>query len=329
MSAADLPSGSHRVCPRCGTPTGDGVWCDGCGLNLKQQAELPTADAYAAKVREQRWLEERREEERAEPRQKAKEKKAARERREAETAAAQQRAADEKAEKRRARAEARSRRGTRPWVVAGIALVALLLAGGVGTYALTSGSDPDDQPLAPTETGPETTRTGDQETNSGEGGFGAEPADEEPLSQSSPLSTEGLGPILAGMSLDEAEEAAGTRLTEGPTLHGDCQYLSAEGLNGVSFMHNDGEIARVDVTKPVVATLSGIRVGDTEAEVIEEYGDQISVQPSELNPGYSTLTFTPSDPSDKTRTVFTTDGSKVTAIHAGRLPEVEFIEGCV
>jgi hypothetical protein len=32
------------------------VWCETCGLNLRQQKELPSADAYAARIRERRWL---------------------------------------------------------------------------------------------------------------------------------------------------------------------------------------------------------------------------------------------------------------------------------
>lgn len=52
----ELPSDAYRVCPRCGSPADEGVWCERCGLNLRQQNELPTADAFAAGVREQRWL---------------------------------------------------------------------------------------------------------------------------------------------------------------------------------------------------------------------------------------------------------------------------------
>jgi hypothetical protein len=58
MKASDLPAGSHPVCPRCGTGATEAIWCGGCGLNLRQQGELPTADAYAAKVRERSWLTE-------------------------------------------------------------------------------------------------------------------------------------------------------------------------------------------------------------------------------------------------------------------------------
>jgi len=56
MNEPELPSGTHRVCHRCGTAAAESVWCESCGLNLKQQDELPTADAYAAKKREERWL---------------------------------------------------------------------------------------------------------------------------------------------------------------------------------------------------------------------------------------------------------------------------------
>lgn len=51
-----LPRGSHPVCPRCGTAADASRWCTQCGLNLVQHGELPTADAYAAKIREEGWL---------------------------------------------------------------------------------------------------------------------------------------------------------------------------------------------------------------------------------------------------------------------------------
>lgn len=51
---SQLPSGEHPVCPRCGAPAGEGLWCESCGLNLKQR-DLPSADAYAAGIREQQW----------------------------------------------------------------------------------------------------------------------------------------------------------------------------------------------------------------------------------------------------------------------------------
>jgi hypothetical protein len=51
------PTGTHLVCPRCGTPERGKRFCTSCGLNLDLQDELPTADEFAARVRERRWLE--------------------------------------------------------------------------------------------------------------------------------------------------------------------------------------------------------------------------------------------------------------------------------
>jgi hypothetical protein len=65
MTDQELPSGKHLVCPRCGEAASeDPVWCEACGLNLRRAGELPTADAYAARIREQRWLERQTNEER-------------------------------------------------------------------------------------------------------------------------------------------------------------------------------------------------------------------------------------------------------------------------
>jgi hypothetical protein len=90
----------------------------------------------------------------------------------------------------------------------------------------------------------------------------------------------------------------------------------------------DGEIARADVTEPTVATLQGeIRVGASEEAVREAYGDRLDEGEHEYDPDGSVLTFVPEDPAD-TRLLFETDGAKVTSMRGGRLPEVEYVEGC-
>lgn len=47
---------ARLVCPRCGGVKGGSIFCTGCGLNLPQQGELPTAEEFAAKQRERTWL---------------------------------------------------------------------------------------------------------------------------------------------------------------------------------------------------------------------------------------------------------------------------------
>jgi uncharacterized RDD family membrane protein YckC len=54
--AADESITQTRVCPRCGAPDADQRFCSGCGLNLLMQPELPSADEYSARLREEQWL---------------------------------------------------------------------------------------------------------------------------------------------------------------------------------------------------------------------------------------------------------------------------------
>lgn len=429
--SVNLPKGGHPVCPRCGTAVGQGPWCEGCGLNSRTQETLPTGDAYAAGIREQRWLEEQKRQKDDRRRAEANEKAAERDRR-AEVA---RRAAEEQG----GQASGAPRR--KRWALLAAALLVLLVGAAAAFYvtggfdraepaAQTGGSvteaqtdessgamasglnEPDgevfftdltgdalDEPRAllifqqipvsdlewrawgsPTTKGTGVSKASDCEPNCAEGSvvrsefeitlsdiqecggrrqytkaayvISLDEGDEsgefdnpacdstksgndsgyEPLDAGSPVTTEGLGPVLAGMSLDEAQELAGTTLVpQGPPPNPDwdCQYFKPENLAGVSFMVVDGEIARVDVSKPTVATLSGIRVGDSEDDVLAEYGEQIESSEAETKPEYNELVFTPTSESDNTRMIFVTDGSSVTAIQAGRQPEVKTPEGCV
>lgn len=151
----------------------------------------------------------------------------------------------------------------------------------------------------------------------------------ERLGAASTITTQGLGPVLAGMTVEEAQAAAGTPLAPiGESPNGGCQYFEAEGLPGVSFMTMRGEIARVDVNEATVKTVSGLTLGASETDVEEKYGTNVERTQHEYDPDGSYLTYVPDDPEDETRLVFETDGSEVTLIRAGRLPEVEYVEGC-
>lgn len=144
------------------------------------------------------------------------------------------------------------------------------------------------------------------------------------------ISTAGLGPVRIGMTLDQASSAIGFPLTGEPVPSPDCYFVSAPELpETVSFMLSDGTVARVDVADGSYATVSGAMVGDTEAEIMDLFGARIEVSPHAYTPGGNYLTFVPVDPGDAGfRVVFETDGSVVTHIRSGRLPEVEYVEGC-
>ncbi len=150
------------------------------------------------------------------------------------------------------------------------------------------------------------------------------------LSDSSTISTVGLDAVHFGMTLAEAEAAAGTKLVTEGTRDAACFVASpAAGTAGIVFGFSDGTVERVDITAPPIATRSGATVGTTEAQVKAFYGDQIEVQPrADGQPG-NALVFVPRDEADKDfRLIFTTDGNVVTSYRAGRVPRVLTANGC-
>lgn len=134
----------------------------------------------------------------------------------------------------------------------------------------------------------------------------------------------GIGAVRVGMTVAEAEQQAGITLTG--ERDGECAYLQASrAVEGLLFMARSGRIARVDVTTMGVPTDGDVRVGDAEARVRAVYGDALTEQPHKYVEGGHYLTVAP-DASH--RLVFETDGEKVIRYHAGRTPEVEWVEGC-
>jgi hypothetical protein len=155
------------------------------------------------------------------------------------------------------------------------------------------------------------------------------------LSEASQLVLDGIGPIRVGMSIAEAEASARTTLPAGvgPNSTDDCSTIRpSSGPAGLSFIVSHGQIRRVDVRSPSrIATKSGIRIGDTESDVMARYPGQIRVSPHGLNPrgGGHYLRLIASDASSSPfEIIFETDGQRVTSFRSGFVREVEFVEGC-
>ncbi len=151
------------------------------------------------------------------------------------------------------------------------------------------------------------------------------------LTGASQLGTNGLGPVLVGMTVAQAEKASGRKFSRGDSEAGSgCSYSRPSGLSGVSFMVIDGTIARVDINaESGVTTFRGAKVGDSEARIKSLYGSQITVEPHQYVREGHYLVFTPRDKADRDfRVIFETDGKKVTRFRSGRLPEVTYVEGC-
>ncbi len=165
------------------------------------------------------------------------------------------------------------------------------------------------------------------------GGRSSEPATAQPLTTQSRLSLHGVGPIRVGMTVDKAREVLGELRGEEGSANdpGGCYNVSpAKGPTGISFMITEGHVARIDIDSPAFSTLSGARVGDREKRVIQLYQGRLEISPHKYDEKGHYLTFIPRDLDEKNyRLIFETDGKLVTRCRVGKVPEVEYVEGCL
>lgn len=153
------------------------------------------------------------------------------------------------------------------------------------------------------------------------------PASPEPVGHWQ-LTPHGLGPVLIGMPLSDIAATIGASPDIDP-VERDCAFLRAPGAPaGVAFMVVAGQIARVDVTDGAVRTVEGAGIDTKESELRTLYAGHLAEQPHKYTDGRY-LIVTPAGPDSAThRIIFETDGSVVTRLRGGRLPEVEWVEGC-
>jgi len=144
------------------------------------------------------------------------------------------------------------------------------------------------------------------------------------------LNEDGLGQIQIGMTLDEAVNMG--VLNERPDIKQACDFVfPAVGAGipfGVNVMVVKGKVARIDVDTGTVTTEDGAKIGDSEDKIKSIYGDELKVSPHKYIEGGHYLTVMGDSTSAGKAMVFETDGKQVTMFRAGRIPEVEWVEGC-
>ena len=152
------------------------------------------------------------------------------------------------------------------------------------------------------------------------------------LTDQSQVYIKGIGQVMVGMTVPQASTAANRRLVvSGGGGGSSCFYVIPEGgPSDVRFMVTEGRISRVDISgSSRVTTSTGARIGDTEDRIKALYPGQIQVSPHKYVPGGHYLTFVPTDRAERSyRLLFETNGNQVTKYRTGKLPEVEFVEGC-
>lgn len=100
----------------------------------------------------------------------------------------------------------------------------------------------------------------------------------------------------------------------------------AGGPEGTVFMILDGRVERIDLASPEITTRSGIGVGSTVADITELFESNIETVTVD---GGDEIVFVPTDDVDRDfRIIWTTDGTTVTAMRAGRIPGVLAASPC-
>lgn len=139
----------------------------------------------------------------------------------------------------------------------------------------------------------------------------------------------GIGPVHIGASWQEVSHALGNSLPSPRVSDAGCFYAAWPGGPARMFMMFEaGHLVRIDVANAAVPTGEGVRIGDSEADVLSRYGKRATVSPQKYTPGHS-ISVTPSAAADSNyRIVFETDSGRVARYHVGRLPAVEYVEAC-
>jgi len=138
----------------------------------------------------------------------------------------------------------------------------------------------------------------------------------------------GAGPVVVGMSFDEANRAAGGTLRLSQPLQPEgCAF--AWGPDSLAFMIENGRLVRVDVRTPGIKTSAGAMVGDAEARIEELYAGRVTRMPHKYEQGSLYLTVASRETARGTaQLIFETDGKVVTRFRGGLLPQVAYVEGC-
>lgn len=137
----------------------------------------------------------------------------------------------------------------------------------------------------------------------------------------------GWGPIRVGMTVSEARAAFGGDL--GDPQNRECDHLRpSPAPAGVLLMVVQGEVARVEVNDTTVATAEGARVGVSEARIRALYPGRVRSVPHKYVDGHYLIVPRGAGADTIHRLVFETDGQRVTRFRSGRVPEVEWVEGC-
>jgi hypothetical protein len=144
------------------------------------------------------------------------------------------------------------------------------------------------------------------------------------------LTSNGLGPLVIGMSRRQAEATLHARLKRDLIFDGSCEEFPVRDLPDLTLMFEHGELTRVTIfAGNRLATSAGVRIGDPESKLRGLYGAALRIEPHAYNePPAHYLTV--SGPAAGRGLKFSTSANgRVEQIDAGRSTSISYIEGCL
>ena len=138
----------------------------------------------------------------------------------------------------------------------------------------------------------------------------------------------GLGPIRAGMNVEQVLRLADFSGLERNKPAGDCWYLRYHGgQSDFDLMIIEDKVVRLELKgASKLHTFAGATIGTTEEELQAMYGARLDVQPHKYDEAGHTITLKSSGGDYGLR--FETSHGKVTAIQAGPWEHLNYVEGC-
>lgn len=138
----------------------------------------------------------------------------------------------------------------------------------------------------------------------------------------------GAGPLRIGMSAAAARSALGVTQPDAAPRDPACAYARVgPEPESLRLMWVEGTLVRLEAIDRTLATDRGARVGDSEARLDSLYAGRGSTRPHKYDPR-GRYRIVPATGDSTRRLVFETNGAVVTQFRVGRMPEVEWVEGC-
>jgi hypothetical protein len=136
-----------------------------------------------------------------------------------------------------------------------------------------------------------------------------------------------VGPIKLGMTIAEARKAARRGIIAGPEVTKDCRHDTVLPRRfGLGTLRYKKKIRVLYVTRGVMPTRRGVRVGDSLNRLLSKYEGMLTERPSDVSP--TTRIFELRDGTREMQFAVSSETNRIFQISTGLQPEVDFPEGC-